>query len=292
MHMPGTLHEAPLELLRRSPLMLGELLSASGVAVPAGSVATAVPADVSSAPVELRADGVFLADDGDSKLVVVVESQTQPDAVKPWVWPAYLNLACAEHRRPAVLVVFCPGPRRDTGPWARQLIRTGHPGFDLAPLVIDAATTPPPDPDRPAAAELAVLGCLTGAIDLDSDAARHAVLGLVAAARLEADKLRAYTHFIRVAASPAARHALEAMMTFTYKDEWLDEIDAKAEARGEVKGRAEERAQMVLRILAARGVAVTDNIRDRVLATGDLDELQVWADKAATSTSLGDVFTS
>jgi len=290
--MPGTLHEAPLELLRRSPLLAGELLRASGVAVSADAVATAVPGDVSSAPVELRADGVFLVGDGDSKLVVVAESQTQPDAAKPWVWSAYVALARAEHRRPAVLVVFCPGPRRDTGPWARQLIRTGHPGFDLAPIVIDAAATPPPDPAGPAAAEMAVLGCLTGAIDLDSDAARHDVLGLIAAARLQADKLRAYTHFIRVAASPAARQALEALMTFTYKDEWLDEIDAKAEARGEIKGRAEERAQMVLRILAARGIAVTDGVRDRVLACADLDQLQAWADKAVTATSLGDVFTS
>ncbi|MBO0822588.1 MAG: hypothetical protein J2P27_01865 [Actinobacteria bacterium] len=282
--MPGALHEAPLELLRRAPLLAGELLRASGVPVPVGATTTAAPGDVSSAPVELRADGVFLVDDGESKLAIVAESQTKPDPLKRWVWPAYLALARAEHRRPAVLVVFCPGPRRDTGPWARQLIKTGHPGFDLAPIVIDATTTPPPNPESPAAADMAVLGCLTGAIDLDSAAGRHHVLGLVRAARLEADKLKTYTDLIRAAASPAARLPLETLMTTTYKDDWTDRFEAK--------GRMEQGAQMVLRIFAARDIAVTDDIRDRVLACADLDQLQAWADKAATATSLSDVFPS
>lgn len=187
-------------------------------------------------------------------------------------------------------MVFCSGRRRDTGPWARQLIKTGHPGFDLAPIVIDAATTPPPEPTSASVAEMAVLGCLTGAIDLDSDAGRHHALGLVAAAHLQGDKLRTYTHFIRVAASPAAREALETLMTLTYKDEWIDRIEAAGEAKGETKGRTDERAQMVLRILAARGIAVTEHFRDRVLACTDLDQLQDWADRAATAASLHDVF--
>ncbi|MBO0822270.1 MAG: hypothetical protein J2P27_00230 [Actinobacteria bacterium] len=280
--MPSPLHEAPLELLRRAPLLAGELLRASGVPVPVGAETTAAPGDVSSAPVELRADGVFLVDDRDSKLAIVAESQTRPDAIKPLVWPAYLALARAEHRRPAVLVVLCPGPRRDTGPWARQLIKTGHPGFDLAPIVIDAATTPSPDPASPAVAELAVLGCLTGAIDLDGYGKLDHVVGLVNDARLEPDKLETYTRLIDLAASPAVRVALEALVRTAHKVDWLDRLDADA--------RAKQGGQMVLRILAARGIAVTDDMRDRVLGCSDLDQLETWADKAATATSLSDVF--
>ena len=283
--MPGVLHEAPLELLRRSPQLAGELLRNCGVPVAAGAIATAVPGDVSSAPVELRADAVFLVDHSDGELVVVAESQTKPDASKPWVWPAYLALARAEHRRPAVLVVFCPGRRRDTGHWARSVIQTGHPGFDLAPIVIDAETTPQPDRTSPAAPELAVLGCLTGAINLDSDLARRHIVELIGAARLEADKLKAYTHLIRAAASPAARLALEALMTLTYKDEWIDRIEAQGEAKGEARGLAEA----LLRVLAARGLD-PDPVRDLVLACSDTDLLQTWIEKAATARSLQDVF--
>ena len=37
--MPGIAHEAPIELLRRNPLLAGALLHGSGVPVPAGGIA-------------------------------------------------------------------------------------------------------------------------------------------------------------------------------------------------------------------------------------------------------------
>jgi hypothetical protein len=98
------------------------------------------------APAELRADAVIVLDGQGrwpgrqpGKLAVVVEVQTSPDEGKRRVWPAYLALARAQHDCLAVLVVICPG--RVTGRWARRPIPTGHPGFDLVPLVIDADTT-------------------------------------------------------------------------------------------------------------------------------------------------------
>jgi hypothetical protein len=104
--------------------------------------------DLSSAlPAELRADVVIVLDGQGAwpgmqpgKLAVVVEVQTAPDEGKRRVWPAYLTLARAQHVSPAVLVVICRD--RATGRWARRPIVTGHPGFDLLPLVIDADTMP------------------------------------------------------------------------------------------------------------------------------------------------------
>jgi hypothetical protein len=85
----------------------------------------------------------------------------------------------------------------------------------------------------------------------------------------------------------AARAALEALMSTVFKDDFVDRIEARGEARGEVRGEA----AILLRVLAARGIAVPARLRDRVLACTDLAQLEAWADKAATAASIDDVFT-
>jgi hypothetical protein len=229
-------------------------------------------------PAEFRADGVTTFTAPDASLAAVIEIQSASDDDKRWVWPAYLALARARHNCPTVLLVICPD--QATSRWARQPIATGHPGFDLAPLVIDAATTPPPGPPGAPGPgpELAVLGVLTGAIDLDHDSGRHQVLGILAAAGLEEDQLETYTHLIRAVASAAARQALEALMTTTFKDDFVDRI------------KAEGKAGTVLRILAARGFEVPGSVRDLVLSCTDLAKLDQWAETAVTAASLEDIF--
>ena len=305
--MPGIMHEAPIELLRRNPLLAAALLHGSEVAVPDSRTAVMVAGDLSSAlPAELRADAVILLDGpqprpdaadtstagagGPSgrrpRLAVVVESQMSPDGGKRRVWPAYLALARAQHDCPAVLVVICPS--RPTGRWARQPIRTGHPGFDLAPLVIDAGTTPAVDAPglAGAAPELAVLGALTGAVDLEQEAGRRLVLETVADANLDEDRLETYTHLILAATPAAARADVEAMMSLTFKDEFIDRIKAE----GKAEGKAESAAAILLKMLAARGVKVPAPVRDRVLSCTDLSQLDAWVDSAMTASTLRDVF--
>jgi hypothetical protein len=159
--------------------------------------------------------------------------------------------------------------------------------------------------------ELAVLAAFTGAVDLEQDAGRRQVPGTLAAARLDEERLEIYTHLIRAVASAAARSALEALMTTAFKDEFIDRIKAegraevlndefidriKAEgcAEGEALGRAEGevkgRADMLLRILAARGLEVPDPVRERVLSCTDLGQLDAWGDSAVTATTLDEVF--
>jgi hypothetical protein len=323
--MPGIAHETPVELLRRSPMLAAALLEGTAVEVPPGVSAVMAAGDLSSAlPAELRADAVIVLDGRGSglsrraeRLAVVVEVQMAPDEGKRRVWPAYLTLARAQHDCPVVLVVICP--TQSTGRWARRPIPTGHPGFDLVPVVIDADRTPPLSGPgwvdiRP---ELAVLAAFTGAVDLERDAGRRWVLGAVAAADLDADRLETYTSLIRACAPTAARAALEALMTTVFKDEFVERYKAegRAEALAELKddfverykeeGRAEGRAEalaaldrvkaeggadMLLRVLAARGFDVPGHVRERVLSCTDLGQLESWGDKAVTAASLDDVF--
>jgi hypothetical protein len=295
--MPSLEHEAPLELLRGDPRLAAVLLNSLGIPVPPGTAARLVSADLTaSLPAELRADAVVLLLSGatesgrmdadtDGKLAVVIEIQLQYDDRKVFSWPAYVVQARAAHRCDTVLMVICADPV--TAAQCRATIATGHPGFDLTPLVIDAATTPPPGPtgSGPAGPELAVLAVLTGALNLDTDAARRLVLASLAT--LDDDRLATYTVLVRRAASQAARQALEALMTTApYRDAFVDGLMAE----GRAKGLAQGEAQIVLRVLTARGLQLPAEIRERVLSCTDTAQLEVWGDRAATANTLDDVF--
>jgi hypothetical protein len=280
--MPSIPHEAPLELLRHNPLLAAVLLRGLGVVIPEGATAEMAPTDLSaSVPAELRADAVvMLSGTGGARLAVIVEVQLRYDDRKRYSWPAYLTQVRAAHGCPAILLVICAGPA--TARRCRAPIRTGHPGFDLAPLVIDSTTIPDPvGPDTGAAnPELLVLAVLTGALDLGQDSNRRLVLATLA--RLDDSRLKTYTVFVRSAASESALKALEALMSKEFTDDFFDRVEAKGEARGE--------ARMILRVLSARGVQVPAGIRRRVLSCADTRQLETWGDRAATAASIDEVF--
>jgi hypothetical protein len=285
--MPGIAHEGPVELLRHNPALAADLLGFSGVPVPADATAAMAAGELTSPlPAEFRADAVVTLTGPKAKLAVVIEVQTSPNPDKHRVWPAYLALARAHHDCPTFLLVICPS--RATGRWARQPIATGHPGFTLIPLVIDATSTPPPGAagSPGSGPELAVLGALTGAIDLNQDSGRRQVLGIVAAADLDEDRLETYTHLVRAAAPVAARAHLEALMAIAFKDDFIERYKAEGHAEGVAQGKA----SMVLRILAARGFDVPGQLSDAVMACTDPGQLDRWGEAAATAVSLDDVF--
>jgi hypothetical protein len=297
--MPSIAHEAPLELLRADPQLAAVLVRALGVATPPGAAARIVSSDLSvPLPAELRADAVVLLEgDEGSKLAVIIEVQLRWEKDKAFTWPAYLSQVRAAHRCPTVLLVICPDPAAANA--CRATIATGHPDFDLTPLVIYAATTPLPGQpgSTSAGAELLVLAVLTGALDLGEDSARRMVLTRLAA--VDEDRRKSYTAFVLNAASAAARQALEALMTTTdYSHPFIDQYVAKGRAEGKAEGKAEGRAegraegeaQMILRVLAARGLRVPEEIRQQLLTCTNTSQLETWGDRAATAASVEDIF--
>ncbi|MFE0386730.1 hypothetical protein ACFW1F_22020 [Streptomyces bungoensis] len=56
------------------------------------------------------------------------------------------------------------------------------------------------------------------------------------------------------------------------------------------EGRIEDRREMILRILEWRSVPVTDAVRERVNACADLDQLEVWAQRAVHATDAAELF--
>jgi hypothetical protein len=109
------------------------------------------------------------------------------------------------------------------------------------------------------------------------------------------ERLAAYTRIVLMAApDEPSRRALEALMATVFKNEFLDTLQAEAEARGsargEARGEAAGRAQMILQVLAARNIAVPTEIRDQVLACTDIGQLDAWGSKAAVAPSVEEIF--
>ena len=67
--------------------------------------------------------------------------------------------------------------------------------------------------------------------------------------------------------------------------------DARKEGRdeGRREGRAEEAARAVLTVLQARGIAVPEEARARILAQKDPERLERWLRRAVTAPSLAEV---
>ena len=286
--MPSIAHEAAVELLRRNPQLAAALLASAGVAVPTGAAAALADSNLSvPEPTELRADVVTVHQGAGRKIVIVTEVQKDPpDTGKRRAWVAYLALAQVEHHCDAALVVIAL--RERTARASGRPIPTGHPGFVLTPIVIGPGTTPPPGGPGagPVSAELAVLAVLTGALDLSSPQTRRLVLQAIAG--VDAGRREIYTRLIRATASAAVRRALEELMATVFRDEFVDGLLDQ----GRAQGRAAGEAAMLLRVLAARGFTVPDDIRQRVQSCTDLAQLEAWGDRAVTARSLEELFTA
>ncbi len=63
----------------------------------------------------------------------------------------------------------------------------------------------------------------------------------------------------------------------------------EARALGRDEGRAEEAAHNLLTVLRARGIAVPDAARERILAEKDRARLERWIERAVVAASLEDV---
>lgn len=282
--MPGVPHETILEVLREQPDLVGVLLASSGHPEAAGrKTVKLVDSDLSARrPLALHADTVFLLEGGKERLAVVVEAQTSPPRRdKRRSWAAYQAIAAVEHRCAALVWVFALSEA--TARSCRKPFQVG-PGCEMAVAVAgpDLLATGPVA--GLGAATWAVLAAAAGAVDLREHAGRVRVLDALATAG--AGDLPPYNKLIMAVAPEEAVAALEELMAATYKETIVDRLLAQGEARG----RAEGEAGLLLRVLAARGVKVTDEASDMVMRCTDTDQLVAWAERAATANTLSDVF--
>jgi hypothetical protein len=282
-------HEGPLDLVRQHPEIAVEFVQGNaGIELPGEIAVSLAPTDMSAViPVQYLADMVVLISDaatGEPVLAVIIEPQLRDRETKRYSWPVYVTTARRIAKCPAaVLVVLCPDPAEAAK--CRQLIRTGHPGFDLVPIVIDSGG--PPGRNGAGGLYLTVFAASMGGIDLESEPGARRVLDAMASAEVsDADRLRMTAIILRLA-SDAARQILEAMMTTSeYEKTFVERIHDQGISEGKAEGKAED----VLKLLDARHLAPSQEQRQRVTSCTDPAQLDLWFDRAITADSADDVF--
>ncbi|AYY14015.1 hypothetical protein EF847_16195 [Actinobacteria bacterium YIM 96077] len=293
--MPSAMHEALIEMFRSRPSLTVELLRESlGVSVPIHRQIRLEPGDLPDlAPTEYRADAVVVLCEASDEPVqaIVVEVQLGRDGGKRWSWPVYLTTLRARLRCAVTLLVVCV--ESATADWCGAPIDLGHPGWILRPLVLGPHRVPVVTDVEQARSspELAVMSAMAHGAETDGDK----VLDAVASAFTIVDDEHAalYSDVVFGALPEAARHYLEALMTTKlreYQSDFVRRYVNQGRAEGKAQGQLEAEADAVLSVLAARGVGVPDDARRRISECTDLDQLKAWLSRAATATSIDDIF--
>ena len=285
--MPSMVHEILGDLFKNRPSLAAEILDeVLGVSIPPYTEARLASVDLTEIqPAEYRADVVILLFNGAERVrVVIVEVQLAPDARKRFTWPAYAMVSRAIHECPVSLLVVAPDPA--VAAWCAEPIETGITGFVLSPAVLHR-TDVPVVTDRGEAARRPELGVLSAiAHGETAEGATIAAAVLPALLNLDDDRSRLYGDLVYNSLNDAARRAMEAMMKGY---EYQSDFAKKYFAQGLTKGRTEEAARALLTVLRARGIAVPDAIRERILAQKDPERLERWLEKAAVAASVAAV---
>jgi hypothetical protein len=213
--------------------------------------------------------------------MIVVEVQLPVDPRKRFSWPAYVAVSRAIHGCPAGLLVVAPDPA--VANWCAEPIEIGVPGFVLHPPVL-RRTAVPVVTDLEEAARRPELGVLSALAYGDTEqGATIAATVLPAIHGLAEDRAKLYFDLVYNSLNDAARRTLEAMMKGY---EYQSDFAKKYVAQGLTQGRTEEAARAVLTVLRARGLAVKDADRERILAQKDPERLERWLEKAAVAASV------
>ncbi|WP_435110066.1 hypothetical protein [Nocardiopsis synnemataformans] len=216
-------------------------------------------------------------------LGIITEPQNKWDPRKSYSWPCYVANIRHRLKCPIALLVLTP---------TTALAKRYAPPIDLGcgeirPVVL-AMDTLTPVTDQSVAAAHPVLTILALASNPTDDKDALEALS-VALKSLDASASSLYSDYVLAALSATALGSLEEIMTV--RDyEFRTELIGRPFREGEAKGRAAGRAEAILGVLDARGIAVPDEVRDRVTASSDLDELDRWVRRAAKVDSAEDLF--
>lgn len=285
--MPSSQHDAVHRIFRDAPDLLARLVPETGVKFPEYSSIEPLDTDLTEIrPLERRVDSFFrvrtAGDEGG--FLLAVESQTKPDPEKHNSWTYYMAHMYAKYRLPPILVVVCRDKK--TAAWAEEPIRIGcsfHTSMEVFPLVLGPiGVRPITDPEE--AAKDPALTTFSVLINA-KDPGILAILDAVAPVLGPDAKWAEYIE-VGLDDGPARDHWRKLMAVYTpnfpgfgsvMEETWI-QVHSDGEAKGKVEGKAED----ILRVLEVRGIEVSDAVRERVMACGDLEVLGTWFDRSLT----------
>lgn len=284
--MPSHLHETLRSMFHNRPDLAAELLAGPlGMTLPRYLEAQLGAAEVTELrPAEHRADAVVVLRDGtDAVFAAVVEVQLSRDDEKTLIWPDYLTGVRRRVRCPTVLLVICADAA--TAEWAATPIDLDGRGSVVLPAVVGPDLVPVLT-DAEQAARTPELSVLSALVHVRDDGPFEVLDAMVGALdRVELEHAVEYARLVLAALPLIARGYLEELMstdTYEYQSDFTRRLEARGEARGE--------ASMLLRVLAARGLAVDDAACARISACTDPAQFEEWAERAVTAYTVDDLF--
>ena len=217
----------------------------------------------------------------------MIEPQGRDRKTKKVSWPVYLTTAIKANKVPrAILVIICWDPREAA--LCRRVIPTGHPGFDLYPIVVDPRTFPSWEDASP---YLVILAGATKAIDLATPGGRDAVLTAIEQAGASHADTAALSTIILGVADAAARGELEALMASPkFHSTFVDGLLQQGEEKGLEKGAVKSKIEDLIKVIKARGLELTQAQLGLVTSCADLSQLATWFDRALDAKTSDEIF--
>ena len=288
--MPKLSHEALVQLVRAAPEMIVGLLQRElGLELPAQTHARITAAELVDLNLaEYRADAVITVGPAEAPSeVFVIEAQSDIDTRKHLSWPMYVTGLRARLGCPVTLVILALDPL--VAAWCAGPIDLGRQRGTLLPLVLGPAQIPTiRDPDEARLKpELAVLS--VAAHGREPGAEHIALAALTAVRGLDRGRELLYPDFILAVLGEVARAALELIMNkanYEYQSEFARKYISLGKAEGKVLGQAE----LLLKQLRFKGFTVDPELAARVESCQDLGQLDLWAERVLTATTLDDIF--
>lgn len=166
-------------------------------------------------------------------------------------------------------------------------------GRDGAPSAAEATTPAAAGSGRAWTRQHPELAVLSARVHGHTPEAGTVFAALLAALKeVDRDDARLYYELVLDGLEPWAQDLLKELTTVTAvipndpRAVHLRRLVEGAWSEGEARGEA----RAVLAFLAARHIDVPDEARDRISACTDLDELETWVRRAATATTVKDLF--
>jgi hypothetical protein len=283
--MPSFPHEFLIALFRECPELAPYLLThVLHIELPPYSEIRIEEASFTQLrPTEYRADLVLTLHSGGAVMGIIIEVQLQIDPRKEYSWVVYASDLRARIQGDVVVFVF--SDNEQVVRWASQPIQLG------GRSVFQVEVLGPERVPRVETAELALrlpeLAVLSSLAHGNKPAGTEVLVPtLEALLTLDPERQRFYYDVVLRSLNEATRRALEEELMQTGKYEYQSEFAKTYLAQG----RAEGRAEALLVVLAARGMATDPATRERILGCTDATLLERWIARATTASSLSEVF--
>ncbi|MEL5956353.1 hypothetical protein AADR41_16560 [Streptomyces sp. CLV115] len=288
--MVSSPHEAMHRIFQEYPGLFSRVSEVLGVDIPPPTSATALPTDLTEArPVERRVDTLLrIETEHDGPFVLAIEAQGKKDPRKTASWPYYVSYLHNRYGLPVLLLVVCQD--QATAEWAARPISIGVRQWQtltLNPLVAGPHNMPVITDVAEARKDLALatLAAITHADNPDVGA----ILKTLSAALRDTPEAIADPIVELTAQGLGNRPAAQQWRNLVAVDLSFYKSPLSEEIRDE--GRAEGRAEGLLLVLEARGIALDEETREKITGCDDPQLLRQWLNRAATATTVEDVFT-